>query len=159
MATEKWVSGSGQGLSSWGAAFGTEINGGLVSGNAIQSTIVLDNSSALDIFADFSFLAGGTATTAAPAYLGLYIYPLGQDGSTYGDGRFGSAAAGPPPQCYWAGPNIGFAAAAGTTIAGVWQRVILPPGKCVPVLYNQSGANLYNGANVCKYRTYNRSIA
>jgi hypothetical protein len=158
MATEKWIAGSGVGLS-WTTACGTEITTtAITNGNAILSSVQIDNSSPLDIFCDVSYLAGGTITSLAPNYLGLYLYPLGQDGSTYGDGRFGSAAAGPPPGNYWVG-NISFAAAASTTVAGVWTGIILPPGAFKFVLYNQAGASLPASGNVMKYRTYNRSIA
>src|ERR1700735_575628 len=125
MATEKWIGGSGQGLT-WGGAFSTEINS-LANGNAILSTVSITNGTSLDIFADVSFVAGATVTTFAPGYLGLYLYPLNEDASTYGDGRFGSSAAGPPPSNYFVG-TISFAIAAGTTIAGVFSRIILPPG-------------------------------
>ena len=155
MATEKWVAGSGQGLT-WGAAFSTETNS-IVNGNAILSATSITNGTALDLFADVSYKAGGTATTAAPNYLGLYLYPLNNDASTYGDGRFGSSAAGPPPSCYYVG-SIQFAAAASTTIAGVFTRIILPPGTFKFVLYNQSGATLAT-SNTINYRTYNRSVA
>lgn len=155
MATEKWVAGSGQGLT-WGSAFSTEINS-IVNGNAILSSISITNGTALDIFADVSFVAGATVTSAAPAYLGLYLYPLNEDGSTYGDGRFSSSATGPPPSNYFVG-SIGFAAAASTTIAGVFSRIILPPGTFKFVLYNQAGVSLAS-SNTCDYRTYNRSIS
>lgn len=155
MATEKWIAGSGQGLS-WGNAFSTEINS-IVNGNAILSSVAIANGSPLDIFADLSFVAGATITSAAPNYLGFYLYPLNEDGTTYGDGRFGSSAAGPPPGNYFVG-SIGFAAAASTTIAGVVRGIILPPGTFKFVLYNGAGATLDAGPT-CKYRTYNRSVA
>jgi hypothetical protein len=155
MAVEKWTGGSGQGLA-WGSAFGTEINS-IVNGNAILSTVSITNGTALDIFADISFVAGATITTAAPNYLGFYLYPLNEDAATYGDSRFGSSAAGPPPGNYWVG-NIGFNAAASTTIYGVLSRIIIPPGTFSFVLYNGAGATLAS-SNTCKYRTYNRSVA
>lgn len=155
MATEKWVAGSGQGLT-WGNAFSTEINT-VVSGNAVLSSISITNGTALDIFSDLSFVAGGTITSAAPNYLGFYLYPLNEDGTTYGDGRFGTSAAGPPPGNYLVG-SIGFAAAASTTIAGVVRGIIIPPGTFSFVMYNGAGATLAS-SNTCKYRTYNRSVA
>lgn len=157
MATEKWIAGSGVGLT-WSAAntSGTLYNA-LANGSALLSDLDITNGTDLDIFADLSWLAGGTATTAAPNYLAFYLYPLGQDGSTYGDGRFGSAAAATPPSIYFIGA-IGFAAAAGTTIAGVVRGIVIPPGTFRFLVFNQSGAALAN-TNVFKYRTYNRSIA
>src|SRR6185437_1709495 len=108
MATEKWVNGSGQGLT-WSAAINsTELNS-LANGNAVLLATQIDNSVAFDMFADFS-VALGSAAFASPNYIGLYLYPLNQDGTTYGDGRFGTAAAGPPPSNYYMG-SIGLVAA------------------------------------------------
>jgi len=155
MATEKWIAGSGQGLT-WGSIFGTEINS-LANGNAVLSSVSVTNGTALDMFADISFVAGGTITSAAPNYLGVYLYPLQEDASTYGDGKYVTAAAGPPPQNYWLG-NISFNAAASTTVVGMLEKVVIPPGTFSLVLYNQAGATLAS-SNTCKYRTYNRSVA
>lgn len=156
MPTEKWTGGSGQGLT-WGAANNSStLYNALANGSALLSDLDIDNSNSKDMFADLSWLAGGTATTAAPNYLGFYLYPLGQDGSTYGDGRFGSAAAATPPSVYYVGA-ISFAAAAGTTIAGLVRGIVIPPGIFRFLVFNQSGAALAS-SNVFKYRTYNRII-
>lgn len=154
MATEKWVGGSGQGLT-WGSAFSTEINS-VTNGNAILSTVSITNGTALDIFCDVDFIAGATITVAAPAYLGLYLYPLLDNGTTYGDGEFSTSAAGPPPSTYSVG-TMGFVTGT-VTLYGMVRGIILPPGTFSFVLYNQSGATLAS-SNTCKYRTYNRSIA
>src|SRR5579872_5459863 len=101
MATEKWIAGSGQGLT-WGDAFSTATLNSIASGNAILSDLQIDNSTALDLFGDVS-IALASAAFAAPNYVGVYLYPLNKDGTTYGDGRFGSSAAGPPASCYFVG--------------------------------------------------------
>ena len=155
MATEKWVAGAGQGLS-WGSAFGTEINAAITNGNAIASSVVITNGTALDLFADLSWFSGATVTTVAPAFLAFYLYPLNNN-SVYGDGRFGSSAAGPPPSNYYCG-GFGFAAAASTTINGALAGIVLPPGSFKFVVYNQAGVALAT-TNTCQYRTYNRSVA
>lgn len=157
MATEKWIAGSGVGLTWSPANTSSTLFNALANGNALISDLSITNGTALDIFADVSWVAGGTATTAAPSYLGFYLYPLNQDGTTYGDGRFGSTAAGPPPGNYFIG-SIGFAAAASTTISGVVRGIVIPPGTFSFLVYNQSGAALAS-TNVFKYRTYNRSVA
>jgi hypothetical protein len=154
MAVEKWIAGSGQGLT-WGNAFtGTTLNS-IASGNAIISDIQVDNSSALDIFADLSINLA-SLTIVAPNYVGVYLYPLNADGTTYGDGRFGSSAAGPPASNYWVGNIImptGTAAAEGTT-----RGIIMPPGKFKFLLYNQAGVAFAATSNTCQYRTYNRQV-
>lgn len=152
-ATEKWIAGSGQGLS-WGSAFGSEVNS-LANGNAILSSVSVTNGTALDIFADLSF-ALGSAAFSAPNFMGVYLYPLNQDGSTYGDGRFASSAAGPPPNNYAIG-SIGLVAATQAQ-EGILEGIRLPPGTFSFVLYNQGGVALASSGNTVKYRTYNRSV-
>jgi hypothetical protein len=88
---------------------------------------------------------------------------LNGDGSTYGDGRFGSAAAGPPPSNYYAG-FCGLPASAGTQTGAfglpfLGSRVLLPQGNFKPVFYNASGVTLSASGNILYYRTTNRSVA
>jgi hypothetical protein len=157
MATEKWIAGSGVGLT-WTAAYtaGSTFNS-IANGNAIISDLQIDNSTALDIFCDFMFV-GGSITTVAPNFIGVYIYPLNSDNSTYGDGKFGSSAAGPPPSQYCKGTIIlpvGTQALTGQ----VGSPIIMPPGKFKFLIYNQAGNPLAASGNTILYRTYNRSIA
>src|SRR5665213_445106 len=138
MATEKWIAGSGVGLT-WTTLFGTEINS-LASGNSILSSVVVANgSTTLDMFMDVSFSLGSVTTTGTP-FLGLYLYPLNQDASSYGDGRFGSTAADPPPGNYLlgqAGLPVGSQVLTGF-FRGLLQGapLIIPPGSFSAVLYN-----------------------
>lgn len=155
MATEKWIAGSGQGLT-WGDAFSTATLNAIASGNAILSDISISNGTALDIFADLS-IALGSAAFVAPNFIGVYLYPLNKDGTTYGDGRFGTSASGPPPNNYSVG-SIGLVAATQAQ-EGSLSRIILPPGTFKFVLYNQGGVALAATGNTCQYRTYNRSVA
>ena len=146
MATEKWVGGSGVGLT-YTDAFSTATLNSIASGNAILSDLQIDNSTALDMFADVSIVLG-SAVFIAPNYIGVYLYPLNKDGTTYGDGRFGSSAAGPPASGLYVGTInlvVGTQAQEGTLC-----RVILPPGKFKFVLYNQGGALAASG-NTCQY--------
>jgi len=151
MATEKWVLGT----YNWTTINSTEVNS-LANGSAVLLANVIPNGTNLDIFMDIS-IAIGSAAFAAPNYIGFYIYPLNEDGSTYGDGRYGSAAGGPPPSNYWKG-NIVIPATTGAQV-GTLQGTILPPGDLKIVLYNQGGIALASGSNTVKIRTYNRSIA
>jgi hypothetical protein len=155
MATEKWIAGSGQGLTYGNAFTGSTLNS-IASGNAILSDIVISNGTALDIFADVSIQLA-SAAFVAPNYIGVYLYPLNQDNTTYGDGRFGTSAAGPPASNYWVGNIIIVAATQAQN--GTLRGIVLPPGTFKFVLYNQGGVALASSANVCLYRTYNRSVA
>lgn len=155
MPTEKWIAGSGQGLT-WGDAFSTATLNSIASGNAILSDIAITNGTALDMFADLS-IELGSAAFATPNFIGIYIYPLNKDGSSYGDGRFGSSAAGPPPSNYAVG-SIGLVAATQAQ-DGMLSRIVLPTGSFKFVFYNQGGIALASSGNTCQYRTYNRSVA
>ena len=155
MATEKWVGGSGQGLT-WGSAFNTSTLASIASGNAIMSSCDIANGTPLDIFADVSVQLGGL-NVAAPNFVGVYLYPLNSDGATYGDGRFATSAAGPPPSTYSIG-SIGMVVA-NSSQSGTLLRVVLPPGTFRFVIYNQVGVAFGGSSNVCLYRTYNRSVA
>lgn len=150
MAVEKWATNPG-----WTSNMTTELNS-LASGNAIASGAAIDNSSLLDLFMDVS-IALGSFTPVAPNFLGIYVYPLNQDGSTYGDGRFGSAAAGPPGANYYGG-FISLVKAAQAQ-KGVCNRIIVPPGSFKIVVYNGAGATLAGSANTLYYRMYDRAIA
>jgi hypothetical protein len=133
----------------------TELNS-IASGNAILGGTAVTNQTALDIFCDFSLVLA-SAVFVAPNFAGLYLYGLNDDNSSYGDGRFTSSAAGPPPSNYSIG-SIGIVV--GTQAqTGTLLRVIMPPGTWKPVFYNQCGVALNSANNTLKYRTYNRSVA
>lgn len=158
MATEKWVAGSGQGLT-WGTAVnGADVNS-LANGSSVLSSVAdITNGTALDLFADFS-VSLGSITVAAPSYLGVFLFPLNEDGTTYGDGQLasGTGAAKTPGANYWVGNIIAPNGAA--AIVGAVTRIILPPGSFRFVVQNNLGAALASSGNTLKYRTYNRSIA
>jgi hypothetical protein len=167
MATEKWIAGSGAGLG-WTSCFGAEINSvidgnAVLAGGATVATNQIDNSASLDMFADVMFALGSWGAVSATALLSLYLYPLNQDGATYGDGRFTSAAAGPPAAQYFAGIGV-LVPSVTQAQQGHFKRpdgtpIIIPPGKFKFVLYNKSGATLAASGNAIYYRTYNRQVA
>ncbi len=154
--TEKLIAGA----VAWTSCFGTEINS-LASTNAVLSTVQIDNSSNLDMFMDVSFSLG-SVTSAGTPYIGLYWYPLNEDGSTYGDGRFGSSTSAFPPQNYYvgfAGLPVGTQALTGMfALPGGRSPILLPPGAGKLVLYNGAGIALASSGNTIKYRTYNRQV-
>jgi hypothetical protein len=154
MSVEKWIAGSGVGLT-WTSLMTTELNS-IASGNAILGGTAVTNGTALDIFCDFDLVLASLAAVV-PNFVGIYLYPLNADGSTYGDSRFGSSAAGPPPSNYSVG-SIGIVAATQAQ-TGTLLRVVMPPGTWKPVVYNQAGVAFASSANTLKYRTYNRAIA
>lgn len=138
----------------------TELNS-LTSAQAILGSTAIDNATNLDLEVEFSFLGGGSVTAAGSPFLALYLYPLNGDGSTYGDGRFGSAASGPPPQSYLAG-YIGGIPTGARTVIGSFARpdgqgfsIRLPRGSWKPVFHNGLGVNLSASGNILYYKTTN----
>ena len=158
MSTERWVNGAGVGLT-WATLFNAADLNSLANGSSVMSSItpIANGGSILDVFSDWSVQLG-SITAAAPNYLGLYLYPLNSDGSTYGDNQFvaGTQAAKVPSANYWV-QNIGFPTGA-AAIKGTASRIIMLPGTWLPVLYNQAGAAIASSGNVGQYRTYNRQV-
>lgn len=157
--TEKWIAGSGAGLA-WTTAFAASLFNALANGNAVLSGVSITNGTAFDMFADLNIEFASITTTAANGnYVGVYLYPLSATTGLYGDGKFGSAAAGPPPATYFVGSIV---APVGTqAVQGTLRGIVLPPGTFSFVLYNQLGVatSASASANTCTYRTYNRSVA
>lgn len=152
---ERWIAGST--LATYTPIAGTEVNS-LVSGNAVLSSIIVDNSVIGDMYADISVSLGSVTTGAGIVFLGLYLYPLNQDGTTYGDGRFGASATGVPPVDYWVG-NIAYIASTTAVIPGTARGILLPFAKFKPVFYNLLGVTMASSANTIKMITYNRKIS
>lgn len=151
-ATEKWAPDV-----AWTSLLsGTEINS-LANGNAIQLGVTITNTANLDVFCDISISLASVTSGSGVPYIGLYLYPFNQDGTTYGDGRFGSSGSGPPGSNYLVA-NIGVPASTTGVIVGTARGIILPIGAGKFVLYNQAGVALASSGNVVKYQTYNRSV-
>jgi hypothetical protein len=157
MATEKWVAG---GQAAFAAAFGTELQS-VVNGNAVLSGVQIDNTANLDMFAEVDFRCGSVTTTGNP-FLALYGYPLLDDNATFGDGRFASSAAGPPPASYFLGMlglPVGTQALSGLFARPDGAPMILKPYKFKLVFYNSAGVTLPASGITCDYRTFNRQVA
>lgn len=161
MATEKWIAGSGQGLT-FGNAFGTETNSlpaTSSTSNSVLSSVIIDNTSALDMFIIVSFNFGSITTTGSP-FAALYDYLQNHDGS-YGDGRFTNPGSGPPPSSYFlgsAGAPVGTQLVTGSFNRPLGDPMILKPGKHKLVLYNGMGVALATSTSIL-YETFNRSVA
>lgn len=160
MAVEKWTAGAGVGLTWSNAIAAADLNALASNSSTTTTTNVVTNGTALDIFADFSIALKVNATTAAPNYVGVYLYPLNQDGTTYGDNAVSSKSAVTPSASYWVGNIlVPTGITSGNFVYGQINRVIMPPGSFLWVIQNVTGVALFADANsICKYRTYNRSI-
>lgn len=159
MSTIKLTPGAQSGFAS---LMTTELNS-IVTGNAIIGSTAIANATNLDLEIEFSFTTGGSVTGTGSPFVGVFLVPLNGDGSTYGDGRFGSSAAGPPPGQYLAGYiGVNPAAVTQTGAAGlpfIGTKILLPNGSFKPILWNQIGNTLTSSGNILYYRTTNRSVA
>jgi hypothetical protein len=150
-AASLWTAGSGVGLT-WTDAFTSSTLNSIASGNAILSDLSISNGTALDKYMDISIALASAAFTGTGANISIHIYPLNADGSTYGDGKFGTSAAGP---CAYPAAVIIPLVAATQAQTGTFTGIVIPPGTFKLVLVNNGGVALASSSNTCKYRTYN----
>lgn len=150
-ATQKWVAGA---VSSYTNICSTELNS-LASGNALLCSTAVANQTNLDLFVLFSINFGSITSGAGSPAITISLYPLNQDASTYGDGLFGSAAAGPPNviSCTIPVPASVTGAIVGTGSCGI--PIPLTPTSFKVVVWNNAGANLASSGNTVKYQTVN----
>lgn len=128
--------------------------------SVLSSITAITNGTSLDMYIDVSVrLVIASSTVAAGANIGLWLYPLLDDGSTYGDGQFtaGTQAAKTPSPFAWATIPL-YAAATQTNLIGYACRLVIPPGTFLPCAQNNSGFTLTSGTQTIKYRSYNIRI-
>ena len=100
------------------------------------------------IYADIEFLAGGTFTPTAGAFLEVWLLRSLDGGTSYEDG---SATVAPGRL-----PDATIPVRAGTTItprAGM-SGIIMPPGFYKPILRNTTGASLPATGNLLRFAQY-----
>ena len=155
MATtlEHWAPGAGVGYT-WTACTGSADLTSLTSAySVLASSTAIANQTAQDVFCDLS-VSIPSITTVAPAYLGVYMYPLNEDGSTYGDGQFtaGTGAAAIPGAQYFKGSifmPVGTQACVGSVTG-----LVMPPGTFLFLFQNNLGVATSSSAGTAKFRTY-----
>jgi len=156
--TEAWIGGNGVGLTWTDGGFGGTAFNSLANANVVVGTSTIANSTALDVLADFSFsLTGGATTTTATSYFELYLLPLMQDGSTFGDGTTSGSTL--PLQGYSRGRFYIKTGVTNTVLTGYWNGIVLPAGDFRWAVANQTGGTLNAAAaQAVKYRTYNFNL-
>ena len=159
----EWTAGNGAGTS-WTAAFASSDLASMTHGQSVMSTDIIDNTSALDLYAVLSVqLAISSATPAAGDFIAISMAPLQQDGTTYGDGNMTAGTAvswsgGPPfqPVCTI---SLNNPAGAQTALNGYCQPFLVPAGKWRFVFYlGTSAIALSAGTQTIKYQTYNLNL-
>lgn len=149
MATNFLWSGAGAYSVSVANWLTTELNSLASSAANTLSTLgaAFQNTNAM-LYADIEFVAGGTLSPAAGAFIELWLLRSLDGGSTYEDGS-ASVAPGRPADAFI---NV----RAGTTItprAGS-SGLILPPGFYKPIVRNQSGVTLPASGNLVRFAMY-----
>lgn len=127
----------------------TELNSLAASSGNTLSTLgaAFQNTNSM-LYADVEFLAGGTLTPTAGAFVELWLLRSLDGGSTYEDGS-ATVAPGRPADLF-------ISVRAGTTItprAG-GSGIILPPGFYKPIARNQVGATLPASGNLIRFAMY-----
>lgn len=160
-----WTGGNGQGIASWSSrttAFGTADLTSLASGSSVlSSATAIANQTNLDLYADISVqMTITSATPTAGGFIAVYVVPLGQDGTTYGDGGLvaGTQKVYIPP--YAPICTIPLVAAATTIMAGTCTNVLLPPEQFEFAVYNFTGLAFSGTAanSVVSFKTYNLNL-
>ena len=129
------------------------------SGGGALSTSVVANGTALDQFIDVSFVVAVGATTVIGGFMTLFLLPLNQDGTTYGDGYASSGTTQPSSTYAIGSPGSKIGVTSGNTITGIVTGVSLPPGDFKLAIGNNLTIALASTAALTlKYRTYNINL-
>lgn len=157
-ATTAWVAGHGQGLTYGTSGFTLTDFNSLANGSVVVASSAITNSSSLDQYADVSFVFTVGGTTTALSFFSLYILPLNQDGSTYGDGIANGSTA--PAASYQVGAvNVKSGVTSGNTVTGTFRSVVLPPTNFKFAVVNNSAVTLNaTAAAAVSYITYDENL-
>ena len=127
-------------------------------GSGVVATTALDNDSGLDLEAEVSFTMEVGGTTTVNSRFDLYILPLNQDGTTYGDGAVTGTTL--PAASYMASTClVRTGITSGNAVTGTFPRVPLPAADFKFAIGQRTGAALdATSAATVKYRTVNRNL-
>ena len=127
----------------------------LASGGGALGSTVISNSSGLDLYVDVSLIVTVGGTTVAASYLSLFLLPLQQDGSTYGDGYASSSSSQPVLSYLGQTCNVKVGVTSGNTVQAMFQQMPMVPGDYKVALGNNLSVALNSTASLTlKYRTY-----
>jgi hypothetical protein len=113
----------------------------LASGSVVVGTTAIANAANLYLYGDVSFSLVVGGTTLATSYLSLYILPLNQDGTTYGDGTTTGSTA--PTSGYLVGSvGVKSGVTSGSAITGTFRGIVQPPTNFYYAIVNNLGIAL-----------------
>lgn len=130
----------------------------LANGSCVVAASAIANGTALDLFADVSFVLTVGGTTLSTSYLTLYILPLNRDGTTFGDN---AATGSTPPVGSYIAASLAVPAgvASGSTIVGTFRNIVLPPRNFKFALANNLGVALNAAAAaVVEYSPFSEDL-
>jgi len=163
----KWVAGAFQ-AGAWGTSaqsgFATAditLFNSLADGSAVVASTTIANSTNLDLLGEVSVSLVSSAATVTTSYISVYVMPLNQDGTTYGDNTpSGSKQTVVPGQSYLRKViSIRSGIAAGTALVGVCEPFALPRGDFRLAIANNTGGTLASAAAaVISLRTTNEQF-
>lgn len=131
----------------------------LASGGGALSTAAITNGTSLDQLMDVSFVVTVGGTTTAASYITVYLLPLNQDGTTYGDGYASSTSSQPAPYQGIGSPGVKVGVTSGNTVTGTITFANLPPGDFKLAFGNNLGVTLGSTAALTlKTRIYNTNL-
>jgi hypothetical protein len=122
----------------------------------MPTTANIDNTTNLDDYIDVSFsFANGATTTVATSFFALFLLPLNQDGTTYGDGA--TTGSTQPGVSYWVtNANTRSGITSGGTLVGTFPTVWLPRKRFILAIANMTGGALNaSAAAAVQYNTTN----
>lgn len=159
-----WTAGNLNGSLSWTGLFSSSDLNLMSPGQSVRSTLAdITNGTGLDMFMDVSLeiVIAQAATITLGANCALYIMPLLQDGSTYGDNSLPTAGIGGATTVI---PGISPVAVfpfrsttSLTLLAGFAQQVVIPPGSFRCAIQNNTNVS-FGGAQGCHFRSYNINL-
>lgn len=131
----------------------------LASGGAALGSTVIANSTNLDTFIDFSFIVTVGGTTTASSTIAIYLLPLNQDASTYGDAYASSSSTQPAPGYQVGYINVKSGITSGNTVVGSVLFGNLAPVDYKVVFANNLGVALNaTAALTLKCSTFNLNL-
>lgn len=148
MATVKWAGT----YTSRGSVLTTELNA-LANGGYSAASAAYDNTSNLDEWFWFEYVAGGTATPTAGANLQIFVLSS-MDGTNYAE-----AASSTNPGSHQLAAALNVSTGAGTKRVASAFPAQLPPGKLKFVLLNNMGVALPASGNVLNLYSSNEAVA
>jgi hypothetical protein len=127
-------------------------------GSVVVAATAIDQDTSLDLDGEFSFSVEVGGTTTATSRLDLYILPLNQDGTTYGDGVATGTTA--PAGSYWvASCIVRPGVTSGNAVVGTFPRYPLPGADFKYAIVNNLGAALDSTATwTGSHRTLTRNL-